>query len=188
MHRILKKIALPTFIFFVAQAVHAQDAVLSQTVTIKSLAMRYQIEAGEAAIGACAANQVHATVVIVDSAGNTRLQMVGDGGKYSFLEEARRKARTSAMMRQSTATLQKSLAANPAMRIPPDTDFLVIPGGVPIRAGSEVVGAIGVAGGEPQENDSCAQAGADKLKELLYPEESATTAPRPNTQPAETTK
>ena len=59
----------------------APDAVITQVITEKSLSMRYEIEAAEAAIDACAANQVHATVVIVDARGNTRLQMVGDRGR-----------------------------------------------------------------------------------------------------------
>jgi uncharacterized protein GlcG (DUF336 family) len=149
----------------------APDAVLTQVITEKSLSMRYEIEAADAAIGACAANQVHAIVVIVDARGNTKLQMVGDRGNYNLLDEARRKARTTALIRRSTATLQKALAANSNMRIPPDPDFLVIPGGVPFRAGSEIVGAIGVTGGAPELVDGCAQAGVEKLKQYLHPEE-----------------
>ena len=109
----------------------AQDAVVSQTTTIKSLAMRYQVESGEAAIDACAARQVRATVVIVDCAGNTRMQMIGDGGKYSFLEEARRKARTSAIASQSTTALQRALAANPNLGLPPIQSFWWPPAAFP---------------------------------------------------------
>jgi uncharacterized protein GlcG (DUF336 family) len=155
----------------IANAQVAPDAVVTQVISEKSLALHYEIEAAEAAIDACAANQVRAIVVIVDTRGNTKLQMVGDLGNYNLLDEARRKARTSALTRRSTAALQKSLAANQNMRIPPDTDFLVLPGGAIIRAGSEIIGAIGVAGGAPDVVDSCAQAGVEKLRPYLHPEE-----------------
>jgi uncharacterized protein GlcG (DUF336 family) len=149
----------------------APDAVRTQIITEKSLSLRYEIEAATAAVDACAANHVHPIVVIVDSRGNTKLQMVGDRSNYNLLDEARRKARTAAFMHQSTAALLRALNANPSMRIPPDPEFLVIPGGAPFRAGSEVVGAIGVAGGAPDLVDSCAEAAVNKLREYLHPEE-----------------
>jgi uncharacterized protein GlcG (DUF336 family) len=154
------------------------DAVLTQVITEKSLSLRYAIEAGQAAIDACSANHLRAIAVIVDARGNTRLQMVGDRGNYNLLDEARRKARTAALMRRSTTAIQQALAANPTMRIPPDPDFLVIPGGVPFSAGSEIVGAIGIAGGSPELLNNCAQAGVDKLKEYLHPEEPRANASR----------
>ena len=154
----------------IASAQVAPDAVVTQAITEKSLALHYEIEAAEAAIDACAANHLRAIVVIVDARGNTKLQMVGDRGNYNLLDEARRKARTAALMRRSTIDLQQALAANPRMRIPPDSDFLIISGGTPIRAGSEIVAAIGVAGGAPEQMEGCAQAGADKLAPYLHPE------------------
>jgi uncharacterized protein GlcG (DUF336 family) len=150
----------------------APDAVLSQVITEKSLSLHYEIDAANAVIDTCTQHHVHAIVVIVDNRGNTKLQMVGDRANYNLLDEARRKARTAALTRRSTAALQTSLAANPSFRIPPDPDFLLLPGGTPFRAGSEIVGAIGVSGGAPEVVDSCAQAGVDRLKQYLHPEES----------------
>jgi uncharacterized protein GlcG (DUF336 family) len=157
--------------FSLLNAQVAPDAVLTHVITERSLSLRYEIESANAAIQTCALEHVHATVVIVDSRGNTKLQMVGDGGNYNLLDEARRKARTAVLMSRSTATLLKTLAANPNMHIPPDTDFLVVAGGVPFRAGSDMVGAIGVAGGPPEFVDGCAESAVEKLVQYLHPEE-----------------
>jgi uncharacterized protein GlcG (DUF336 family) len=140
-------------------------------ITEKSISLRYEIDAAQTAVDTCALNSVRAIVVIVDTRGNTMLQMVGDRANYNLLDEARRKARTAVMTRRNTADLQKDLAANPKMRISPDPDFLVMPGGAPFRAGEEVVGAIGVAGGAPELVNSCAEAGIAKLKDYLHPQE-----------------
>jgi uncharacterized protein GlcG (DUF336 family) len=146
----------------------APEVVQTRLITEKSIAMRYEIEAAKAAIDACSSDHVRAVVVMVDSLGNTMLQMVGDRANYNLLDEARRKARTAAMTRRNTADLQKDLAANPKMRIPPDPDFLVMPGGAPFRAGEEVVGAIGVAGGGLEQDDKCAQTGIEEIGHLLH--------------------
>jgi uncharacterized protein GlcG (DUF336 family) len=176
--------ALAAFLVGVAEvdAQAIQGPVLSQTITEQSLSLRYEIEAAETAVDLCEANHLHAVVVIVDSRGNTKLQMVGDQGNHNFLEEARRKARTAVMMRRSTGALKEALSANPSMRIPPDLDFLVVPGGIPFRTGSEVVGAIGVAGGEPALADQCAKAGINKLSPYLLPDESG--EPQLNSPPS----
>jgi uncharacterized protein GlcG (DUF336 family) len=150
-----------------AAAQVAPEIVQTRLITEKSIAMSYEIEAAKAAIDACSLDHVRAVVVIVDSRGNTMLQMVGDRANYSLLDEARRKARTAAMTRRNTADLQKDLAANPKMRVPPDPDFLVLPGGAPFRAAQEVVAAIGVAGGGLEQDDKCAQMGIEEIRHLL---------------------
>jgi uncharacterized protein GlcG (DUF336 family) len=43
---------------------------------------------------------------------------------------------------------------------------LALGGGLPIKAGSEVVGAVGVSG-SPGKDDVCSQAGIDKVAEQL---------------------
>ena len=43
---------------------------------------------------------------------------------------------------------------------------LALPGGLPIKAGNEVVGAIGVSG-SPGKDDDCSQAGINKIADQL---------------------
>ena len=137
------------------------------TKTVKVLTMRAQLEAAQAAIDTCATSNAHIHVWIVDANGNTTLFLLGDGSRYNTVESARQKAFTAAIMGQSTATIQKRIAENPATRVPPDPRMLFVGGGVPIRAGSEVIGAIGVGGGSPEQDDKCAQAGVDQIQHYL---------------------
>jgi uncharacterized protein GlcG (DUF336 family) len=148
------------------------------------LTYQYSLQAAQGAIEACAATNPNVAVVIVDTAGNARTIMVADGAKSSLVEIARRKAYTAAGVRQVTSIEKKLIQANPTMIIPPQAAYLMEPGGVPIRAGTQVIGGIGVEGGDPMEAEKCAQAGIDQLKDILRPEIPAPNAPRPNTQPA----
>lgn len=158
------------------------NVVRTDVTTIRSLTMAYSMEAAQAALDACAATDPHVAVVIVDTAGNPRLIMVADGAKASLTENARRKGFTAATLRQVTSVEQKMVKANPTMIIPPQTLNLIEPGGVPIRAGNQVIGGIGVEGGEPMEAEKCAQAGVDKLKDDLHPQEPAARGQAPGGQ------
>ena len=119
--------------------------------TVRALTYQYSLQAAQAAIDACAATDPHIAVVVVDTAGNPRLIMVADGAKSSLVDAARRKGHTAAGVRQVTSVEQKIIQANPTLIIPPQADYLMAPGGVPIRAGTQVVGGIGVEGGDPME-------------------------------------
>jgi uncharacterized protein GlcG (DUF336 family) len=48
------------------------------------------------------------------------------------------------------------------------TDVIPLGGGIPIKAGEDTIGAIGVSGAPGQEKDeACAQAGLDKVADQL---------------------
>jgi uncharacterized protein GlcG (DUF336 family) len=166
MKSLLKLIGLPAAMLMATQAVGANDGVL--TVTQKLLSEHLMVEAAQAAIDSCAANNVHVHVVIVDTAGLTRLLLIGDGSKANTIDGALRKAYTAAMMGQATAALAEKIAANPKMLLPPDPKMLYLPGGIPIRVGSDLLGAIAVGGGTPEQDAPCAQAGLDKIQYALH--------------------
>ena len=84
---------------------------------------------------------------------------------------AQQKAFTSASAKNSTLAMMEGAQKNPAAAnlgyIP---GFLRVGGGVPIKVGNEVIGAVGVGvGGAPggHLDGQCAMAGIDKVKELL---------------------
>jgi uncharacterized protein GlcG (DUF336 family) len=156
--------------------------VRTDVVTVRALTMQYSIEAAQEALDACAVTNPHIAVVVVDSAGNARLIMVADGARASLVEPARRKGLTAATLRRVTSVEQTMVAANPLMVIPPNAQDLIEPGGVPIRAGLQVIGGIGIEGGDPIAAEKCAQAGVDKLKDVLHPETSAPGGSGPNAQ------
>jgi uncharacterized protein GlcG (DUF336 family) len=133
------------------------------------LPLKIELAAAQAVIQACATKNFHVSVVIVDAYGNTKLMMISDGAIYTTADSARRKAYTAAMMRQSSADLQQRIAANPSAPLPGDgnPNFLFLAGGVPVRVGASVIGAIGVGGASSQQDAECAQAGVDAIQPYL---------------------
>ena len=59
----------------------------------------------------------------------------------------------------------KGGGAMPGLALAPGV--LSIPGGLPIKVGDVLVGAIGVSGSMPDNDEVCAQAGLDAIKDLL---------------------
>lgn len=159
----LKSLLLPAIMLFAARTPAADQAVLTRHV----LSEHTEVEAAQAAIDYCAARDRHIHVVIVDPYGDIMLLIVGDGAKYNTVESAERKAYTSAMMGTPTLKVAQMIAANPHMQLPPDSRMLFLGGGAPIRVGSEIVGAIGVGGGSPAQDQECADAGVAKIQPLL---------------------
>lgn len=134
----------------------------------KLMPMRLVVDAAEAVIAACNIQSAHVSVVIVDQAGNIRIQLLSDGGNFTTMDSARRKAYTAAIMGRATADIEQQVATNPASA-PGDGNpsFLFKAGGVPIRAGGEVIGGIGVGGSGPGTDAKCAQAGIDRIQAFL---------------------
>ena len=139
------------------------------TETFKILPATLAVEAAEAAIASCKAQGYNISVTIVDRAGNFKLLLVGDGASALSRELSRRKAYTSAMQRVTTADLAKRVATpgafNPTLY---DTQLVTALGGVPIKVGSETIGAIGVSGAPGGDKDeACATAGLAKISDRL---------------------
>ena len=101
------------------------------------------------------------SIAITDDAGILILLERLDNGRFHTPEIATAKARTSAISRTPTSTLQEQVKTNPA--------YLTFPGRVPLQGGlpilheGAVVGAIGVSGGKPEEDEAVCQAGLDAL-------------------------
>lgn len=133
------------------------------------LPLRLELQAAQAAIEACAAQNFHVSVAIVDRYGNTRATLVSDGGIVTTLESARRKAYTAAMLRRATSAIAQSIAASPGAPLPGDgnPNMLFLAGGLPIRAGDEVLGGIGVGGASSLQDETCAQAGLARIQPSL---------------------
>jgi len=141
----------------------AQDKLINQ----KVLPLHVEVEAAQTAIEACAAKHVAVHAYVVDANDNVKLLLVGDGAHYDTVSGARRKAHTAVLLGRPTIELQKALAANPGLQFPADPMFLFLGGAVPIRAGGEVIGALSVGGGAPEQDAECAQAGLDKIQPYL---------------------
>lgn len=132
-----------------------------------SLDLANQIAA--ATVAACTAGGHNVTATVVDRAGTIRAVQRADNAGPHTIAASFEKAFTSASARNNTLAMMENAQKNPAaanlVYIP---GFLLVGGGVPVRVGNEVIGAVGV-GGAPggHLDEQCATAALDKVKELL---------------------
>jgi uncharacterized protein GlcG (DUF336 family) len=134
-----------------------------------SLAMAETIT--QAAFTACRANGSHIGIAILNRSGALKTFADDDGTNLVTFEVSRRKAYTALIYGTSSAEVGKMYATpRPNSVAPPIADIYPLGGGVAIKAGDEVIGAVGVAGGNggSPTDETCAKAGiaavADQLK------------------------
>jgi uncharacterized protein GlcG (DUF336 family) len=140
----------------------AQDLLAEKNV---SLAMAQTI--ANAALEKCQSMGYKVSVTVIDRAGLVVVMLRGDGAGLHTPEGADRKAYTARTYRAPSANFAKRVQTDPgyapAMQY---TRVLALGGGLPIKAGNEVVGAVGVSG-SPGKDDVCSQAGIDKVADQL---------------------
>jgi uncharacterized protein GlcG (DUF336 family) len=130
-----------------------------------SLAMAQTI--AQAALAQCESMGFKVSVAVVDRGGLTIVMLRGDGAGLHTPEGAERKAYTARTFSQPSADFVKRLSDRPdTVGSRQYTRVLALGGGLPIKAGNEVVGAVGVSG-SPGKDDVCSQAGIDKVGDQL---------------------
>ncbi len=103
------------------------------------------------------ARALEMSIAITDEAGVLIVLERLDNARLHTPEVATLKARTAAIARTPTATLQEQVKAVPAYLSFPGR--VPLQGGLPITVGGAVVGGIGVSGGKPDEDEAVCQAG-----------------------------
>ena len=106
--------------------------------------------------------QLRVTVVIVDDAGRTLLLQRMDGTPNSSVDVATAKARHAINYRRDTV-FHQDLLEKQALAVLALPDSLPIEGGVMLKHGDEVIGAIGVSGAASNKDGEIARAGAAVL-------------------------
>jgi uncharacterized protein GlcG (DUF336 family) len=142
--------------------VFAQGLVTQKNV---SLAMAQTI--AQAALAQCESMGFKVSVAVVDRGGLMIVMLRGDGAGLHTPEGAERKAYTARTFSQPSADFVKRLSDRPdTVGSLQYTRVLALGGGLPIKAGNEIVGAVGVSG-SPGKDDVCSQAGIDKVADQL---------------------
>jgi uncharacterized protein GlcG (DUF336 family) len=134
----------------------------------RNVSMKMALSIVEGAIERCADEGYKVSVVVVDRAGDVVASLRGDGTKPHMLEFARLKAYTADTnpRDQTSAQFKKSSEERPYLKQIPGIVF--IGGGVPIKVGEEVIGAVGISGAPGEEKDeACAFAGIAKVADAL---------------------
>jgi uncharacterized protein GlcG (DUF336 family) len=141
---------------------HAQGLV-----TQKALSEQASLTVAQGALDKCHADGYRVSVTVLDSSGLVKVQIRGDGTGPHTLEHGRRKAYTAFTFKRTSAETAKDWAASGTP--PPLIEGTVAAGGgVPIKAGIDVIGAVGVSGAPGGDKDeACANAGIAKIQDLL---------------------
>ncbi|MDB5872556.1 MAG: hypothetical protein JWQ07_1998 [Ramlibacter sp.] len=137
--------------------------------TEKNISLELANQIATSAMASCTASGYQVAVTVVDRGGATRVSQRADNAGAHALLSSQQKAFTSASAKNNTQALMEGSQTNPGasylVHIP---GFLLLGGGVPIRAGSEVVGAVGVSGAPRGVFDEqCAMAGIEKVRDQL---------------------
>ena len=122
------------------------------------------------AVTSCAGQGYAETAVVVDADGVRQAMLRGDRAGSHTLDSAYDKAYTAASFKTDTSALVDRSKSVPALanlftQVP---HLILLGGGLVIKVGDEVVGAIGAAGA-PGANldDACARAGLGKISDQL---------------------
>ena len=135
------------------------EGLLSQ----RNLSIDLALECAKGALAEARKRGYAATIAVADRSGHLLALLRNDGGGPHLIDSARRKAYTAASANTRTSAMEKAVDERTGV---PDHNLifldqvLMVGGGVPIRAGGELVGAIGVAGSPGANHDEeCADAG-----------------------------
>jgi uncharacterized protein GlcG (DUF336 family) len=152
-----------------ALALVAASAQAQAVRTERNMSLELANQLASASVAACAANGYAVAVTVVDRAGTVRAVQRADNAGPHTLGASQQKAITSASAKNTTLAMMEGAQKNPAaanlVYIP---GYLLLGGGVPVKVGNEVIGAVGV-GGAPggHLDEQCANAAIDKIKDQL---------------------
>ncbi len=105
------------------------------------------------------------SIAVVDTSGTLKAFLRTDGARLVSVDTAQRKAYTAVALEASTHDLQEWYRDQPALLglIGGLPGLAAIGGGVPLRAGEVLVGAIGVSGGSAAQDVEVAETAASAL-------------------------
>jgi len=136
-------------------------------VTQKNISLAMAQTIAQAALAQCESMGFKVSVTVVDRAGLPIVMLRGDGAGLHTPEGADRKAYTARTFSAPSADFVKRMTERPeTVGSRQYTRVLALGGGLPIKAGNEIVGAVGVSG-SPGQDDVCSKSGIDKVADLL---------------------
>jgi len=127
-------------------------------------------EAAKTALDLCKEKGFNTGVSVVDSAGVLKVLLAADGTSPRGVQSSTNKAVTALTFKAATSQLgeQSKTDAALAEKIAANANFNNRAGGVLLKVGDIIIGAIGVGGARGSENDeACALAGIQKVQSRL---------------------
>ena len=136
----------------------------AQLITHRDLSAAMALTIAQTALATCTANGYRVSVTVVGRNAEVILQVRGDGTGPHTMENSQRKAYTSRTFRIPSGEMAKRYKENPQNPAVFLSGVVAAQGALPIQAGDDVIGAVGVSGAPGGEKDEvCAQAGIDKV-------------------------
>ena len=159
-----------TWLVVAATLVLMPMAAKAQTlVTERTLSQNAAHEAANAALEQCRKDGYKVTVTVLNRAGRTAVVLHDDGANPHTLQNSLRKAYTSLTFRTPSGEFGRRVTSSPtgagALHLDKVTSA---EGALPIMAGQEIVGSIGVSGAPGGDKDAaCAQTGINHIAKGL---------------------
>ncbi len=137
--------------------------------TEKNISLELANQIAAATVASCSAAGYNVAAAVVDRAGSLRALQRADNAGPHTLSSSQAKAYTSASAKNTTLAMMENAQKNPAAaNLVYMPGFLLLGGGVPIKVGNEVIGAVGVGGAPGGHLDAkCAMDALEKVKDQL---------------------
>lgn len=127
-------------------------------------------QAARVALDACHAKDQKVAVSVIDSAGVLKLLVASDGASSRGVQSSTNKAVTALNFNAATSQLGEQVKNDQVLadKVAANPNFNIRAGGVLLKVGNDVIGALGVGGARGSENDeACALAGLAAIHDRL---------------------
>jgi uncharacterized protein GlcG (DUF336 family) len=139
-----------------------------ELLTQKSLSAGMAMAIAQTALETCTRQGYQVSVHVLGRNGEVLVAVRGDNAPPHTMENSQRKAYTSRTFRIPSGEFVQRVKDNPTLGAVHLTGIIAAQGALPIKAGDEVIGAVGVSGAPGGEKDEvCAKAGIDKVADQL---------------------
>ncbi|EML9490865.1 hypothetical protein AZ021_002144 [Enterobacter ludwigii] len=158
----MKKVMMAAALVAGSVSLTAQADALNQ----KNLSLAQANALATSAIQACVAKNYQVAVTVVDRAGVVKAVQRTDNAGPHTVKASEMKAYTALSAKNASGKVMDAAQSNAGAQNMRDIPgFLLLAGGLPVKEGDEVIGAIGI-GGAPggHLDEACAQAAIDGLK------------------------
>jgi len=145
------------------------SALAQDVVQQASLGTSLAVELAQTTVAACSADGYNVAAAVTDRSGVLLALVRAENAGAHTANASTAKAFTSASSRTPTSAMAENVAKNAgAAGLVDIPGFLVLAGGVPIKAGTATIGAIGVAGAPGGHLDeACANKAIEKVSSRL---------------------
>lgn len=133
-------------------------------------ALDLAVEAAQVALDTCRARDQKIAVSVIDAAGVLKVLLAADGASPRGVASSTNKAFTALNFKAPTSQLGERVKSDKELadKVAANTSFNVRAGGIVVKVGDELIGAIGVGGARGSEVDeACAIAGLQKVQARL---------------------